>query len=118
MLLELGLLVRDERGRLRQASLTVTTGPEARSQQLKKFHRTMMDHAKSSIERIPAAERDVSGLTLCLGTHGLSLVKRAIQRFRRELLELSELEQDGRQVIQVNFQLFPLTRTVRAKKSD
>lgn len=114
LLVEIGLLVRDERGKLRQARATVTTGPEARSRQLKSFHRTMMDHAKSSIERIAAEERDISGLTLCLGEHGLSLVKKAIQRFRQELLELSELEQDGRQVVQLNFQLFPLTRTVQS----
>jgi uncharacterized protein (TIGR02147 family) len=113
LLLEIGLVVRDERGKLRQARATVTTGPEARSRQLKSFHRTMMDHAKSSIERIAAEERDISGLTLCLGEHGLSLVKKAIQRFRHELLELSELEQDGRQVVQLNFQLFPLTRPVQ-----
>jgi uncharacterized protein (TIGR02147 family) len=114
-LLELGLLVRDEHGALRQASMTVTTGPEARSRQLKRFHRTMMDHAKSSIERIPAPERDVSGLTLCLGEHGLALVKRSIQRFRQELLELSELEREGSQVVQLNFQLFPLTRALKAQ---
>jgi uncharacterized protein (TIGR02147 family) len=115
VLLELGLLVRDEQGALRQASTTVTTGPEARSRQLKRFHRTMMDHAKSSIERVAPPERDISGLTLCLGEHGLSLVKRAIQRFRHELLELSALEQDGRQVVQLNFQLFPLTRAVQPR---
>jgi uncharacterized protein (TIGR02147 family) len=116
VLLELGLLVRDGNGVLRQARTTVTTGPEARSRQLKRFHRTMMNHAKSSIERIAPPERDISGLTLCLGEHGLTLVKKAIQRFRHELLELSELEQDGRQVVQLNFQLFPLTRAVQPRE--
>jgi uncharacterized protein (TIGR02147 family) len=117
LLIELGLLVRDERGGLRQARLTVTTGPEARSRQLKSFHRTMMDHAKSSIERIAPEERDISSLTLCLGEHGLALVKKAIQRFRQELLEVSELEQDGRQIVQLNFQLFPLTRIVQPTRA-
>jgi uncharacterized protein (TIGR02147 family) len=117
VLLQLGLVVRDERGKLRQARTTVTTGPEVRSRQLKSFHRTMMDHAKSSIERIAAAERDISSLTLCLGEHGLALVKKSIQRFRQELLEVSELEQDGRQIVQLNFQLFPLTRTVQPPRA-
>ena len=48
-------------------------------------------------------------LTQKFGEGGLSQLKRAVQRFRRELLELSELESEPRQVIQVNFQLFPLT---------
>ena len=38
------------------------------------------------------------------------LVKRAVQRFRRELLELAELDPNPRQVLQLNLQLFPLTR--------
>jgi uncharacterized protein (TIGR02147 family) len=114
-LLELGLLVRDARGKLRQAALTVTTGPEARSAQLKSFHKAMMDHAKSSIDRIVASERDVSSLTLCLGEHGLAQVKKSVQRFRHELLEVAEMEEDGRQVVQLNFQLFPLTRSVSAR---
>ena len=33
-----------------------------------------------------------------------------IQRFRRELLELSTLEDEPRRVVQLNFQLFPLSR--------
>jgi uncharacterized protein (TIGR02147 family) len=109
LLMRLGMVVRDARGRLRQATPTLSTGPEVRSRQVKEFHRTMMDHAKSSLDRIPARERDISALTLCLGDHGLPLVKKAIQRFRRELLELAELEPHPRQVVQVNFQLFPLT---------
>jgi uncharacterized protein (TIGR02147 family) len=110
LLERLGMIVRDARGRLRQATPTITTGPEVRSRQIAEFHRTMLDHAKSSLERVPARERDISALTLCLGEHGLVLVKKAIQRFRRELLEVAELEQQPRQVVQVNFQLFPLTQ--------
>jgi hypothetical protein len=34
-----------------------------------------------------------------------------VQRFRRELLELSDLEQQPERVIQINFQIFPLSRS-------
>ena len=108
-LLELGLLVRDEDGELRQGDMTVSTGPEVRSLHLANFHRSMIQHAAGSLDRHAADQRDISSLTLCLGESGLSQLKRAVQRFRRELLELSELESEPRQVVQVNFQLFPLT---------
>jgi len=36
-------------------------------------------------------------------------VKAAIVKFRRELLAMSELEVEPTQVVQVNFQLFPLS---------
>ena len=45
-----------------------------------------------------------------MGEHGFGLVKRAVQRFRRELLELAEPDPNPRQVVQLNLQLFPLTR--------
>jgi uncharacterized protein (TIGR02147 family) len=107
----LGMVVRDADGRLRQATPTVTTGPEVRSRQIAEFHGMMIEHGKSAMVRLPARERDISALTLCLSEHGLGLLKKAVQRFRRELMELAELEQSPRQVVQLNFQLFPLTRT-------
>ena len=51
-----------------------------------------------------------SSLTLCLGRGGLMNLKTRLQRLRRELLELSALETEPEQVVQVNFQLFPLSR--------
>jgi uncharacterized protein (TIGR02147 family) len=110
-LLELGLLVRDKRGRLRQAEATVTTGPEVRSLHLANYHRTMIGLGQSSLERVPGPERDISALTLCVGEEGLLKIKRRLQRFRRELLELAELETDPTEVVQLNLQLFPLSRS-------
>ena len=69
----------------------------------------MLDHAATSLDRLPAEQRDISSVTLCLDESGLERVKRALQRYRRELLDIDELEKNPRQVIQVNFQLFPLT---------
>jgi uncharacterized protein (TIGR02147 family) len=108
-LLQLGLLERDKQGRLRRKDATVSTGPEVYSLHLANYHRTMLSHATSSLDRIDADQRDISSVTLCLDESGINRVKRALQRFRRELLEIDELEERPKQVIQVNFQLFPLT---------
>ncbi len=109
-LLELGLLERTEDGRLQQTENLVTTGPQTRGLHIGNYHRTMMARAASAIDLVPAADRDISSLTLCLSEDGLRTIKERIQRFRRELLELSALEDDPRQVVQINFQLFPLSR--------
>jgi uncharacterized protein (TIGR02147 family) len=116
-LVELGMLKRDGRGKLKRVTPTVSTGPEVRSLHLASFHRTMMEHAASSIERLSTEERDISSLTLCLGEGGLDRVKRAVQRFRRELLEVEQLEHEPRQVVQVNFQLFALS-SIDAQDSE
>ncbi len=108
---QLKMLEHDDTGRLRQGTPHVTTGAETASLHMVNYHRTMMGLASDSLERVAYEQRDISAVTLCLGKDGLEHVKRAIVRFRRELLKLSELEQRPRQVVQVNFQLFPLSST-------
>jgi uncharacterized protein (TIGR02147 family) len=109
-LLELGLLVRAEQGRLEQADALLSTGPETRGLHIVAFHRAMTQRALEAIDLVPAQERDISSLTLCLSRGGLKMFKERLQRVRRELLELSALESDPEQVVQINFQLFPLSR--------
>jgi uncharacterized protein (TIGR02147 family) len=109
-LLKLGLLKRTEDGRIVQAEAVVSTGPEARDVNVANFHRMMMQRASDAIDSVPPSERDISSLTLCLGPDGLRRLKARIRSFRRELLELSTLEGNPEQVVQVNFQLFPLSR--------
>jgi uncharacterized protein (TIGR02147 family) len=109
-LLDLGLLTRNARGEIVQGEALVSTGPETRGLHIRNYHRMMMNRAAESMDEIPASDRDISALTLCLGADGLSRLKERVQRFRRELLELSTLEDDPDQVVQVNFQLFPLSR--------
>jgi uncharacterized protein (TIGR02147 family) len=109
ILLELGLIERDARGRLRQRDAVVSTGPETRGMNIANYHAEMMRRATAAMELVPAAERDISSLTLCLGPEGLARIKRRIQEFRRELIELAENQTERSQAIQLNFQLFPLS---------
>jgi uncharacterized protein (TIGR02147 family) len=109
-LLELRLLERGPDGRLRQAARVVSTGPETQGMHITNYHAEMMQRATAAMTLVPARERDISSLTLCLGSEGLERFKERIQAFRRELLELAESEPRPSQVVQVNFQLFPLTR--------
>jgi uncharacterized protein (TIGR02147 family) len=112
-LVELGLLVRTAQGKLVQADALLSTGPETRGLHIAAFHRAMTQRAIESIDLVPAAERDISSLTMCLGRDGFLKLKERLQRFRRELLELSALEAHPEQVVQLNFQLFPLSRATR-----
>ena len=109
-LLELRLLVRGEDGKVKQGDALVTTGAESQAVHLRNYHRTMIARGAEAIDLVAQAERDVSSLTLCLGKDGLRRFKERLQRFRRELLELSALESAPEQVVQINFQLFPLSQ--------
>ncbi len=109
-LVALGLLLKNEQGRLVQADVLLSTGPETRGLHIAAFHRAMTQRAIESIDLVAAQDRDISSLTLCLGRGGLRAFKERLQRVRRELLELSALESEPEQVVQINFQLFPLSR--------
>jgi uncharacterized protein (TIGR02147 family) len=108
-LLELGLLERGPDNRLRQATRVVSTGPETTGMHITNYHAEMMQRATAAMTLVPARERDISSLTLCVGSDGLARLKERIHAFRRELLELAESESQPSQVVQVNFQLFPLS---------
>jgi uncharacterized protein (TIGR02147 family) len=109
-LLQLGLLETTPEGRVRQSQGLVTTGAETTSRHVANFHLEMMARAAEALE-LPAEERDISSVTVCVGAAGMRELKQVMQRFRRELLELSEREAKPKQVVQINLQVFPLSLT-------
>jgi hypothetical protein len=53
---------------------------------------------------------------LCVDGTGLSALKQRIQQIRRELLDEFDAGSSGAQVVQVNFQVFPLSRRLTEEK--
>jgi uncharacterized protein (TIGR02147 family) len=117
-LCRLGLLLRDEQGKLRQAQPLVTTGPGPLGHQIFVYHRAMIDLAKRALDDVPRDERDISCLTLCVSEATLPRLKERIRDFRRELLQLAEADPHAERVVQLNFQLFPLSRRARQEPRD
>ncbi len=109
LLFELGMLRETESGVV-QADAIVSTGAEARGVNIVNFHRAMTARAMESIDLIPGKDRDISSLTLCIDPDMLPTLKTKIARFRREILEYSTTGERPEQVVQINFQLFPLSR--------
>ncbi len=107
---ELGLLVRDEGGALVPGEAVLTTGAETRGMHIGVFHRAMLARAAESIDLVPREDRDISSLTFGCSDETLAEVKERIVAFRKELIGLLADRADGDRVVQLNFQLFPLTR--------
>lgn len=108
-LLSLGFFVRDEQGKIQRAYPVLSTGPEVRTLHAANYHRAMMSLASESIDRIPSSARDISSLTVCISPEEYEQIKRRIGALRREILEIAESTQSAHQVLQINFQLFPLS---------
>jgi uncharacterized protein (TIGR02147 family) len=111
----LGLLVRDARGRLRQAQALVTTGQGPLGHQVFAYHHAMIDLAKRALDQLPREQRDISSLTLSVGESTLAVLKQRLFELRQELLQLAELEGMPERVVQLNLQLFPLSRRAPAR---
>jgi uncharacterized protein (TIGR02147 family) len=105
------MLVRDADGHLVQSERVVSTGAETSGVHIVNYHRTMMQRAIESIDLIPRTERDISALTLCVGQSELVRIKQRIQEFRRELVGIEGAGGRGEIVLQINFQMYPLTAT-------
>jgi uncharacterized protein (TIGR02147 family) len=71
-----------------------------------------MRRASRSIDEYPPAERDISSITLCVGDEAFAALKQRIQELRRDLLDEFDAQGGGVRVVQLNFQLFPLSERV------
>ncbi len=110
LLLDLGLLVRDEHDALVQGEPTLATGHEVRSLAIGNYHRQMLQRAGESIELVNREARDVSALTMVVSGATVAEMKARIHAFREALLELSLRDEDPQNVYQLCVQLFPLTQ--------
>jgi uncharacterized protein (TIGR02147 family) len=109
VLRELGLLVEDERGELRQAHALVKTPDKPLGHHVARYHRVMMERAAEALDLVPRAQREIASLTLCLSQAQLLELKQELTQFRDDLLHRYASGEDARRVVQLNLQLFPLT---------
>lgn len=114
----LGLLRPDESGALRAVHQQVDTASEPNSDQIAEFHRAMIARALRALSDVPRPERDISSITLTVDAMGLKAIKRRIQQIRRELLDEFDAGKSGLQVVQVNFQLFPLSNRIDEESQE
>ena len=109
----LQLVVRDGAGKVSRGEKTVSTGPEVKGAArvvAAAFLRQMLERASESIDLVPSEERDIGSITVAVRADTVAELKGRIQRFRRELLERCDQDQDADRVYQLNIQLFPLTK--------
>ena len=111
LLLELGLLVKTANG-FAQRNPLLTTDDEVQDMMVKQYHYHMLRLASDMLSDLPSGERDISALTFGIKREKFADLKKHLQLMRKELLDFSEKPGEAEEVVQINFQLFPLTRGV------
>ena len=109
LLLELGLLVKTANG-FRQRDPMITTDDEVQDLMVKQYHQQMLSLSKDKLSELASQDRDFSALTFSIRRKDFPNLKKQIQLMRKELLDFSADAGEGDDVVQVNIQLFPLTR--------
>jgi uncharacterized protein (TIGR02147 family) len=110
VLRELGLIARDDKGRWQQAEAVVETPDGPLGHHVVQFHRAMMERAAEALDLVPRSEREVAALTLCLSDGRMHELKAELEAFREHLLQRYMKDERPERVVQVNFQMFPLSK--------
>ena len=109
-LLGLGLLAREENGKLARTAQPIRTSDDVAELSVRQHHDENLSLAKESLHRDPVARRDFTSITLAIDPAKLSVAKERIRQFTDELSDL--LESGHRtEVFRLSTQLFPLTKS-------
>jgi len=106
---KLNLISASADGTYKQTETILSTGDEVAGDAIKNYHREMIRKGAEAIDRFESAKRDISSLTLGLSAANADRLKELIKDFRKDLLAIAHEEQAVEEIVQVNFQLFPLT---------
>lgn len=109
-LVELGLIKQEKDGTWAQCDRHITTGQEVRSFIVAQYHREMLAIAADAIERFTPDDRDISAMTFSVEKGQVAVFKELIAAFRDQVRSRLKEDRPGDQVLQLNIQLFPLTR--------
>ena len=116
LLEKLGFIEKTKTGRYRQASSLISTGAEVSSLVIFNYHKLLLSLCQEVMEAAAPARRDVSTMTLGIAKGRISQLKKKIQEFRQEVLKLVGDDNEPDEVVQLNIQLFPLTKDPDASR--
>lgn len=117
-LLRLGLLKRDEAGKLVQSEAHVRTTPEVSATGSYVFHQQMLSLAKEALKLVNSENREVSGVTMTISRKQLSEIKSKIREFENTIVQyLADNPDVPETVFQMNTMLFPCTSVPNGGKT-
>jgi uncharacterized protein (TIGR02147 family) len=110
-LFDLGMLAQKEDGSVVQTEGAIVTPHEVEGLAVHQYHRGMLELAASAIDRFPPEERHFVGVTVCIPEALLPELKKELDRFAERILDRCDgAEVDPDHVVQLNLQLFPLSK--------
>ena len=109
LLLKVGLLERDQKGLLKISVGRFHTQNDFMSEAIKRYHESMLDHAKLALRKIAPQKREITASTVTMSYAKIPEAKEMIREFKDRFCRLFE-EDKGNGTFQIQIQYFPLTK--------
>jgi uncharacterized protein (TIGR02147 family) len=109
MLLTSGIIKKTANG-FKPADADITTDDEVKSFLVKNYHAQMLKVAGWAQDEISGKERDISSVCFAIKESELPNLKKQVQLMRKELRNFAAADGEGERIVQVNIQLFPLSK--------
>ncbi len=111
LLEQLGFIMKDGDKSWRQASSIVSTGPELHSVVVHNYHKVLLELSKQMMDLLSLQYRDVSTMTLGIKKDRIKELRTKIKDFRQEILKMVSEDAEPEEVVQLNIQFYPVTKT-------
>ncbi|HON10719.1 MAG: TIGR02147 family protein [Fibrobacter sp.] len=119
LLLRLGLLRRDSKGKYTQTDADITTGPEVSSIAVRGMNREYARLGMEAIDRFPPSERDISSVIMAVPHSKLPDLKREIADFRKRIIGLIDSESEkADRFYSLVVELFPVGQPNDSQRSE
>ena len=110
LLLKRGFIKPNSAGVMEQSSPLIATDRETQSIVNRNFHIKILGIAQDYLAMVPPEKREISSITMKISGAGFIRIKRRIQDFKDELMQIIKEDENTDRVYQANFTLFPLSK--------
>jgi uncharacterized protein (TIGR02147 family) len=115
LLEKLNLIKKDMNGRYRMTEVAITTGSQWNSLAIATFQEETIRLSMGSIALHPKKHRDISTVTMNINEENFEEIREKINEFRSSIIKFVHEQQSADRVVQLNIQLFPLSKMEREK---
>lgn len=77
----------------------------------------MIQLSMEALQTVPSDKRDISAVTIATSAEGRESIRKEIENFRRYLLFVASQYPEKEEVLEINFQMFDLTREPKGNAS-
>lgn len=111
-----GFVIENPEGSWSQAHPLLHTGFSVQSLAIRHFNRQMVQLAADSLDTVPVAERNVTGVTLSISPQTYALLTEEIRAFQDRILRMAESGNEADRVYQMNVVLFPVSQPASGRQ--